>query len=71
MKWRLLSVITDRMLGAGLIPLFPFVDEVVSCVIDAKDPLGEEILVDFVFACPVIADPPTEREVPAFRDLFS
>ena len=66
-------MITDRMLGAGLIPLFPFVDEVVSCVIDAEDPLCEEIVpvLDFVFACPVIADPPTEREVPAFRDLFS
>jgi len=26
---------------------------------------------DFDFACPVIADPPTDRAVPAFRDLLS
>lgn len=61
------------MLGAGLTPLFPVVDEVGSCLIEAKDSLREEIVpvLDFAFACPVIADPPTEREVPAFRDLFS
>ena len=55
------------MLGVDLTPLFPVVEKVGSC---AKDPLREEI-VDFAFLCPVIADPPTEREVPAFRDLFS
>jgi hypothetical protein len=61
------------MLGAGLILLFLVVDEVGSCTIDAKDPLREEIVpvLDFALACPVIADPPTEREVPTFRDLFS
>jgi len=29
------------------------------------------LVFDLALACPVMAEPPTDRDVPAFRDLFS
>lgn len=35
-----------------------------------RDPLPLPVF-NFAFACPVMADPPTDRDIPAFRVLFS
>jgi len=71
-----LSEITESILGAVLEGLFVDVDGV-DAEVDfvAKEPFPRDPLplpvFDFAFACPVIADPPTDRDIPAFRVLFS
>ena len=37
----------------------------------AREALDDALVFNLFFVCPVTAEPPTDREVPVFRDLFS
>lgn len=69
-KWRLLSAMTESMLSVGLACLL-------AIEVDKEFDLATRDAVDAVpvfglfFVCPVTAEPPTDREVPIFRDLVS
>ncbi|PPR03880.1 LOW QUALITY PROTEIN: hypothetical protein CVT26_000878 [Gymnopilus dilepis] len=66
----MLTLITERTLGAAL-GLFVAVHDVdAEADFVAKGPLPVPVF-DFAFACPVMADPPTDRDIPALRILFS
>ena len=57
----------ESMLFSALTPFFP--TEALSVVCAFKAALPDAF--GLAFVCPVIAEPPTERDVPALRDLNS
>lgn len=69
-KWCLLSAMTESILSAGLTCLLTFeVDTEFDLAV--REALDGALVFNLFFVCPVTAEPPTDREVPVFRDLFS
>ena len=61
---------TESMLSAGLTCLLTFeVDTGFNLA--AREALDGALVFNLFFVCPVTAEPPTDRDVPVFRDLFS
>lgn len=61
---------TESMLSAGLICLLTLeVDTEFGLA--TREALDGAPVFSLLFVCPVTAEPPTDREVPIFRDLIS
>jgi len=63
---------TESILSAGLTCLLTIeVDTDAEFDLAAREALDGALVFNLFFVCPVTAEPPTDREVPVFRDLFS
>ena len=61
---------TESILSAGLTCLLTIEVET-ELDLAAREALDGALVFSLFFVCPVTAEPPTDREVPVFRDLFS
>ena len=61
---------TESILSAGLTCLLTFEVDTESNLV-AREALDGAPVFNLFFIRPVTAEPPTDREVPVFRDLFS
>ena len=61
---------TESILSAGLTCLLT-IEVDMEFDLAAREVLDGALVFNLFFVCPVTAEPPTDREVPVFRDLFS
>jgi hypothetical protein len=62
---------TESILSAGLTCLLTIEVDTAEFDLAAREALDGALVFNLFFVCPVTAEPPTDREVPVFRDLFS
>lgn len=70
-KCCLLSAMTESILSAGLTCLLIIEVDAEFSGLATREALDGGPVFTCFLVCPVTAEPPTDREVPAFRDLFS